>query len=89
MRGDLKACLHWAWPGEAHVLQGSLGLDKIFVHDFSMIFPWPSLLSILHLRHFAENIGKCGLSTQMLNFSMVAKKHTDFIQFRGKIDIIP
>ena len=44
-------------------------------------FPWPSILSILHLWRFAENIGKCRLSSG-------GKEHTK-LQFGRKIGKIP
>ena len=44
---------------------------------------------LLHLQRFIENVGKCRLSTLMLNFLVVAKKHTNLVHFGGKIVNIP
>ena len=68
--------------------RASTDITNIFpwlFHGHSSIFPWPSLLSILHSWHFAENIAKCRLSTRMLNFSVVAK-NINFARFWDKIE---
>ena len=48
----------------------------------SMTFPWPFLFSFFFIRGFSsENLGKCGVSTSMLNFLVVTKKHAILLQF--------
>ena len=63
-------------------LQGSHRLCTKDFHEFAMtvsgFFMTVSLSAqILHSRHFAEKLVKCGLSERMFNFLMLAKKEKE------------
>ena len=56
---------------------------KVFFHDFSLTI---SLIDFTFGAFcFVESARKGRLSTSMLTFLVMAKKHTNLVQFRSKI----